>query len=321
MLQTPTSNMVAQDTPAAAPQSSQAVPAQTGTASTLGFSGGVYDSSPFMDFPPHLTPDLDNSPLDDTLIADYLNTPLITDDDMLTSPSMEYADMALFGGVDILDNNAKEQDAQSVAQELLKQLDMAGLQVISPFTPMLDSFQQFSPYNAPLHSFSAPAPAPVPTVPTTTTAPAESSTTTTSTRRRSQATGIRKGITPDALLDEEAPTQPRKYTTPSTTSRKEVPAVFARKRARSAAFGDEEDELSSPSSMPLNPTEKDLIEMKRRQNTVAARRSRKRKLEQLLSLETRVQELEKERDMWKSRAETYSGMLNTMGHNIPGGDF
>ncbi|KAF9031450.1 hypothetical protein BJ165DRAFT_1310433, partial [Panaeolus papilionaceus] len=136
-------------------------------------------------------------------------------------------------------------------------------------------------------------------------------------RRRSQATGIRKGITPDALLDEEAPTQPRKYTTPSTTSRKEVPAVFARKRARSTAFGDEEDELSSPSAMPLNPTEKDLIEMKRRQNTVAARRSRKRKLEQLLSLETRVQELEKERDMWKSRAETYSGMLNTMGHNVP----
>ena len=30
---------------------------------------------------------------------------------------------------------------------------------------------------------------------------------------------------------------------PSATSKKEVPAVFARKRARSQAFGDEEDEL------------------------------------------------------------------------------
>ncbi|PPQ76632.1 hypothetical protein CVT24_012099 [Panaeolus cyanescens] len=337
MLKTP-SNPASPEMPTAPAQPTEAVAAQAGPAQTLDLTGmhytasllydskrlimvdftptgGVYDTSPYMyNLPPYLTPDLDNSPLDDSLIADYLSTPLITDDSMLTSPGMEYDGLALFGGVE-----SAEKDAQSVAQDILKQLDMTGLEIMSPYTPMLDTSPSFPMYHTVLPNLPESAPAPTATVPSTITTAAE---TATSTRRRSNATGIRKGITPDALLDEDAPTQPRKYTTPSSTSRKEVPAVFARKRARSTAFGDEDDELSSPNPMPLNPTEKDLIEMKRRQNTVAARRSRKRKLEQMLALETRVQELEKERDMWKSRAETYSGMLNTMGHNIPpSGDF
>ena len=111
-------------------------------------------------------------------------------------------------------------------------------------------------------------------------------------RRKVSATGIRKGITPESLLDESAPTQSPNYVTPSATSRKEVPAIFTRKRARSMAFSDEEDQLDDD-VLPPNPTEKDLIEQKRRQNAVAAR-SRKRKLEHLQLLET---SLEKERQL------------------------
>ncbi|KAF9475079.1 hypothetical protein BDN70DRAFT_776529, partial [Pholiota conissans] len=133
--------------------------------------------------------------------------------------------------------------------------------------------------------------------------------------RRNKATGIRKGITPDALLNEDAPTQPRKYTTPSATSRKEVPAVFQRKRSRSAAFGDEEDQLGD--DLPLNPTEKDLIEQKRRQNTVAARRSRKRKLEQFQKLQSEVDEERRLKEIWRTRAQTMLSTLHQMGVQWP----
>ncbi|KAF8811238.1 hypothetical protein BYT27DRAFT_7046594, partial [Phlegmacium glaucopus] len=90
---------------------------------------------------------------------------------------------------------------------------------------------------------------------------------------------------PDSLLDETAPTQSRNYVTPSATSSKDVPAVFARKRARSTVFGDGEDQLDDSILPPYPTPEKDLIEQKRRQGTVAARRSRKRKLEHLQQLE------------------------------------
>ena len=70
------------------------------------------------------------------------------------------------------------------------------------------------------------------------------------------------------FLDESAPTQSWNYVTSN-----EVPAVFARKRARSTAFGDEEYQLDD-NVLPPNPMEKDLIEQERRQNTAAARRSR-----------------------------------------------
>ncbi|KAF8869737.1 hypothetical protein CPB84DRAFT_1693877, partial [Gymnopilus junonius] len=130
------------------------------------------------------------------------------------------------------------------------------------------------------------------------------------------ATGIRKGVTPDTLLDEDAPTQPRKYTTPSATSRKELPAVFARKRSRSAAFGaDEEDQLGD--DLPPNPTEKDLIEAKRRQNTVAARRSRRRKLEQFQRMEASRNEERQLKEQWQERANVLLKLVRTMGVNYP----
>lgn len=134
------------------------------------------------------------------------------------------------------------------------------------------------------------------------------------------ATGTRKNITPESLIPLDAPTQTRKYATPSSTSRKDVPAVFANKRKRGPAFDDfEEDELASTEPLRPNATEKEKIEWKRRQNTLAARKSRKRKLEHQLYLETKVEGLEREVGMWKTRAKTLQSVLRN--NNIPVADF
>lgn len=133
-------------------------------------------------------------------------------------------------------------------------------------------------------------------------------------QRKVAVTGTRKNITPEALVPIDAPTQQRKYLTPSVTSRKEVPAVFARKRARTAAFGDEQDELNEDVRILPSMTEQEQIEAKRRQNTVAARRSRKRKLEYQRELEESVEQYKRESEIWKSKAMTYQALLRS--HNI-----
>jgi hypothetical protein len=164
---------------------------------------------------------------------------------------------------------------------------------LSPQTPSLDQ----STFNSPYVSSDKPLP---------------------TSRRKTTATGTRKNVTPESLVPIDAPTQPRKYITPSATSRKEVPAVFARKRARSQAFGDEEDQLEDEAfTLPPNPTEQELIEAKRRQNTIAARRSRKRKLEYQRELEDSVEAMKEERDMWKSRALTYHALIKSHGLDSP----
>jgi len=130
------------------------------------------------------------------------------------------------------------------------------------------------------------------------------------------ATGTRRNITPESLVPLDAPTQPRKYTTPSVTSRKELPAIFAKKRARTVAFGDDDDDaIEQP--LPPNATEKEQIEWKRRQNTLAARKSRKRKLQHQRELEADVDRLTKERDMWHLRALTCEALLKNHGHEVP----
>jgi hypothetical protein len=139
-------------------------------------------------------------------------------------------------------------------------------------------------------------------------------------RRPSKQLPIRRGVSSrkaETLIALDAPTQPRKYITPSSTSRKDVPAAFARKRARSEAFGDDEDQLATDDSATQagtpTPTEAELIEAKRRQNTLAARKSRQRKMEYMKELEVSVQLLTQERDMWKSRALTSEAMLQHHG--------
>jgi len=133
-------------------------------------------------------------------------------------------------------------------------------------------------------------------------------------RRKSAPTGTRKNVTPESLIPVDAPIQTRKYASESTTSRKELPAVFARKRKRASAdLDDEEDILAAPPSV----SELSAIEAKRRQNTLAARRSRKRKLEHQRELETVIENERAEKDAWKQRALAFEAILNSNGVSIP----
>jgi len=205
-------------------------------------------------------------------------------------------------------------ESPEVAQEALSQMYELP---VSKHTP-LPSVDAINPTSLDLPSPTAPSPAP---------ASPKLGKMTAASRRKSTATGTRKNITPDLLVPVDAPIQGRNYATPSATSRKEVPAAFLksqkRKRSRTQAFGDEESlapESSPPleadmeEQPPLNATEKEIIEWKRRQNTLAARKSRKRKLEHQQFLETRVKDLESENEMLKVRADALEAALRA--HNI-----
>lgn len=130
--------------------------------------------------------------------------------------------------------------------------------------------------------------------------------------RRAAPTGTRRNITPQSLIPVDAPTQQRSYHMPSTTARKEVPVTFQRKRAAAGLVDD--DEILP--DLPPNATEKQQIEWKRRQNTIAARKSRKRKLQHQLGLEDEVEKLRRDRDKWMHRANTlrnlFKGQLGNM---------
>lgn len=134
-------------------------------------------------------------------------------------------------------------------------------------------------------------------------------------RRKSAPTGTRKNVTPESLIPVDAPIQDRKYASESATSRKELPAVFARKRKRASAELDEEEEdiLAAPPTV----AELSAIETKRRQNTLAARRSRKRKLEYQRELESAMENLRAETDAWKHRALAFEVILTSNGISIP----
>lgn len=239
-------------------------------------------------------------------LNEYLTSPLIDsplDDELLTTPAFGSADI----GADILTSPLLDDFGGDSFGELPSLFDDFGsiyppskiaesyhnpppnfdeLYRISPDTPMLDT-----PIESPLDSPANRLPL-----------------------RRPSATGTRKNITPESLVPVDAPTQQRKYLTPSATSRKEVPAVFARKRARTAAFGDEQDELNEDVLITPSMTEQEQIEAKRRQNTIAARRSRKRKLEYQRELEESVEQYKRESEIWKARAMTCQALLRS--HNI-----
>jgi hypothetical protein len=116
--------------------------------------------------------------------------------------------------------------------------------------------------------------------------------------------GTRKNLTPEALIPLDAPVQPRNYLTPSVTSRKDLP----RKRSRTEAL-DDDDEADKDLG------ELDAVAAKRLQNTLAARRSRKRKLEHQLELETNLDRERQQKEQWRSRAMTLEALL--LSHGIP----
>jgi len=240
--------------------------------------------------------DFESSPFDSPF-DDFLTTPVIGDADdahMLTSPLFDDG-QSFFELMD--------------AEPLSKAQHELELYTISPMTtPALDFIDPSSIYPSPQiaaphgtpSSSHLPLSSPVKPV--------------SSSRRKTSATGTRKGLTVNAMVPLDAPTQPRNYLSASSTSRKEVPAVIARKRARSQALGDDDDESRDPPPPPT-ASEKEQIEWKRRQNTLAARKSRQRKVMYLQELETKLEEATREAEKWKVRSQMLSHTLST--HNIP----
>ncbi|KAJ7052315.1 hypothetical protein C8F01DRAFT_1171812 [Mycena amicta] len=114
----------------------------------------------------------------------------------------------------------------------------------------------------------------------------------------------------------DGPTAPRTYSTPSLTSRKDVPAFFAARRPASHPSDEEEDELTEEPPA-ANATDQEKIEYKRRQNTLAARRSRKRKMMHQQALEEAVERLTREKEIWRTRALMLSNLLRSHGITCP----
>jgi hypothetical protein len=118
-------------------------------------------------------------------------------------------------------------------------------------------------------------------------------------------TGTRKNLTPGSLIPLDAPVQPRNYLAPSATSRRES---TPRKRSRTEALDDDDEAFKDMGEL-------DAVAAKRLQNTLAARRSRRRKLEHQLELETNLEREKQLKEQWRSRAMTLEALL--LSHGIP----
>ena len=284
--------------------------------------------------------------LEPNTFEEFLTSPLIQDDspeetpfletpgeDAWTSPMVDaaddsfgYSEMPLFGAA----VRRQEESTDVKTPESLNIFDLLHLTEstalptvdstkMDSVTPALDPLDMSGMITFPPTPALAPAalydsPRRPSTLPS---APCSSSTAATSNQARPTKpipTGTRRNITPSALVPLDAPTQPRQYITPSVTSRKAVPAAFTKgkKRARSevdGGCGDDADQLPED----LDPNTQEAIEIKRRQNTLAARRSRQRKLEHVRELEDAVERITQDRDMWMARAYDAEAKLRANG--------
>lgn len=125
-------------------------------------------------------------------------------------------------------------------------------------------------------------------------------------------TGTRRNVTPSTLIPDDAPIQRRNYGGGVPTPVKRT----SKKRTASEAFDSStlttEEELEAAREQGLLSQ----AEYKRIQNTLAARKSRKRKLQHQIDLEDKVESMSKERDMWKDRALMLAGMLRAQGMEV-----
>ncbi|KAM0751159.1 hypothetical protein T439DRAFT_325309 [Meredithblackwellia eburnea MCA 4105] len=126
-------------------------------------------------------------------------------------------------------------------------------------------------------------------------------------------TGCRNTTIP--AIDFNAPTMSRQYVIPSVTSRRKAPAAITakiqgKKRVKredtpgagsstSSALTDAGEEGMDPSELPDELLS--AIELKRRQNTLAARRSRMRKATHIQGLEDEIDRLKREVEQWKAK--------------------
>ncbi|KAL1716756.1 hypothetical protein EV715DRAFT_274820 [Schizophyllum commune] len=239
-------------------------------------------------------PQLGASPGEDTPYNDFLNTPVIPDGHDFGVSFDPNA--PLFGGMEPWAPQSPTTQSKEQEREALAYIE----QLLSPQAPMTDSFAP-APKMSPSMSTAHLA------TPNTSPAMLDSSSFAPPLSRPAP-TGTRPGVTPDKLLGPDAPTQPRKYTAPSSTSRKEAPAAFTRgsKRSRSAAFQGDDDEELPP--LPANATDAEQVEYKRRQNTLAARKSRRRKLEHQLVTERKAEYFMRRSNHFETVARTVIAM-------------
>ena len=103
----------------------------------------------------------------------------------------------------------------------------------------------------------------------------------------------------DELLPLDAPIQPRMYHTESATSRRDS--------KDHSSSGEVSPKNGNPLATPTLPSAEnqdvDARALKRLSNTIAARRSRHRKAEELKRLYDMIEQLEKEVGLWKGRCE------------------
>jgi hypothetical protein len=138
-----------------------------------------------------------------------------------------------------------------------------------------------------------------------------------------QPNGVRKNVQVRDLIPLDAPIQTRNYITPSATSRKDIPPSVARtfvpnSRKRSSQMAglpsteDMQDELAAEDDpavleemqrrREMDPEKVALlehVEQARRRNTLAARKSRQRKLEHVRNLEELVEQLQADNEELK----------------------
>jgi hypothetical protein len=110
---------------------------------------------------------------------------------------------------------------------------------------------------------------------------------------------------------------PRLSVTPPNAHRAQK-SPTSRRFSRSHPYSDDDEEpLDRP--LPENATEQEKIDWRRRQNTLAARKSRKRKHDQMQQLQDDVQRLSKEKDVWRERALMMKQLL--ISHGLPSPNF
>lgn len=118
----------------------------------------------------------------------------------------------------------------------------------------------------------------------------------------------RKRRDADELLPIDAPIQPRTYHTESATSRRDATDSM-KSRNLSPRYG--QDLPMTPNHPTEGPHNTDARSLKRLSNTLAARRSRHRKAEELKKLYDTIEELKSEVAMWKKRCENAERQLDS----------